>query len=379
MKILFATGIYPPDAGGPATYTRTMARALSSQGHEIQVVAYGEKDGVDEKDGYPVERIGRNTLLPLRYKKFEDAVYRRAREADIVYLQGPVSEGFPGIRAAKRAKKPTVMKVVGDYAWEIYAGNGGVELLDHFIKHRHTGKIRLLEWIERWSVNQADRVIVPSPYLETVVIEHWKRDRATTHMIPNAAEPLPDGQPRGELRRHFGIEDRRVMLTAVRAVPWKACDFIIKLLPDLPDDVLFVLAGDGPLLEDWKQLAVTSGVADRVRFLGKVDRASLADWYRAADLFVLPSSYEGFANVIPEAVSTGLPVLASHIVGNADAMEYFGPDVVRLAAYQSREEWLSYLKQPWPKRQNEAFSPKFTLTVPDMVEKTLEVLKGATL
>src|SRR3989338_723969 len=127
MKILLATGIYPPDAGGPATFTRAFARAALSSEHEVQVVAYGEKDGIEHVDGYPVERIGRNRNILARYWKFADTVRRRARLVDVVYLQGPVSEGLPGTIGAMLAGKSTVMKVVGDYAWEMYQGTGNGE------------------------------------------------------------------------------------------------------------------------------------------------------------------------------------------------------------------------------------------------------------
>jgi glycosyltransferase involved in cell wall biosynthesis len=373
MRILLATGIYPPDAGGPATYTRALARALASSGvHQVQVVCYGDRDAADEKDGYPVERIGRNHVLLVRYAKFFFAVRRRARNADVVYLQGPVSEGLPGTLGAVAAARPTVLKVVGDYAWEVYAGNGGAELLDEFLTKPHAGKIRWIERVERWTASRARRLIVPSQYLKTVVMK-WGvgSDRVTT--IYNAVEPLPAGGMRDELRRTFGVADHRVMLTSVRAVAWKGVDFLIGLLSDLPQDVFLAVAGDGPQLEEWKKLVKQHDLTARVRFMGRMERAALADWYRAADLFVLASGYEGFPHVVAEAASLGLPSFVSDRGGNPETQAIFGADLIRVLPYQDRDAWLNSLKGTWPARTD---AKQDALSFDQMISETVSTLNA---
>lgn len=124
MRILLASGIYPPDAGGPATYTRALARALVARGHEARVLCYADTDRMDEGDGFIVERISRALPLWRRYWSYLKAVKRIAPYVDLIYLQGPGSEGFPGMIAARYCGKKTVMKIVGDYAWEMYRQEG---------------------------------------------------------------------------------------------------------------------------------------------------------------------------------------------------------------------------------------------------------------
>lgn len=378
MTVLIATGIYPPDAGGPATYSRALARALVSLGHEVQVVAYGEKDGIEHADGYPVERIGRNRNMPRRYWKFADAVRRRAPLCDVVYLQGPVSEGLPGTIGAWLAKKPVVMKVVGDYAWEVYrqvvrsSGRQDVrkEMLDEFLMRRHRGSVRLLEWVERWTARRAKRVIVPSRYLASVV-KAWGVPDERVRAAYNAAETLPAGKTREEARRTLGMEGKRVMFTAVRCVPWKGVDFIIGLMRNLSDDIVFVVAGDGPSLDGWKKQAAELGVSGRVRFAGRLDRGVLSDWYRAADLFVLPSGYEGFPHVVPEAASVGLPSFVSDRGGNPETRELLG-DLVRVLPYGDVGAWRVALSGPWPERTQPVVPD--ALKFENMMKQTLDVL-----
>lgn len=378
MRILLATGIYPPDAGGPATYTRALARALASQGHSVAVVAYGDQAS---EESYSVERISRNQSTFFRYWKFMLAVWRRAKEVDVVYLQGPVSEGLPGTLGAILAGKPTVMKVVGDYAWESYMLDSIVgatlrgrpdhaELLDEFLTHAHPGKIGWVERIERWTAKRAKRIITPSHYLKDVV-QKWGIPENRIDVIYNGIEPLDQGRNREEARDAFGIKDKRVLLTVVRAVPWKGGDFIINLLPDLPSDVIFAVAGDGPSLNFWKSEAERLHVSDRVRFLGRLERLELAEWYRAADLFILATGYEGFSHVAVEAGMMGLPMYLSDKGGNTETRKMF-PTNTKVLPYADREAWLHALNGAWATRGNTSGSG---VRHQDMVSDTINVLK----
>ncbi len=386
MKILLATGIYPPDAGGPATYTRGLARALVERGHEVEVVCYADpteitnhKSQITKNIQYPVTRISRSLPLPFRYLAFAWKVFRRARaiNADLVYLQGPVSEGFPGTIGAMLAGKPTVMKIVGDYAWEIYQGafleSGETgELLYEFVTQRHRGKVGQLERIERWTAKRARRIITPSVYLQHIV-QLWGVPKERISVIYNAISDFPSGKDRASFRAERGLEASRVVFTAVRAVPWKNIDFIISLLPDLPKEIILVIAGDGPCLEVWKAEVERLHLGERVRFEGRCDRGRVGEWYRAADLFVLPSGYEGFAHVIPEATSQGLPSFVSDQGGNPETQTLLGQSCVTVLPYLDRERWLAALRASWPERCHSALPDVLRFDV--MVERTEDVLK----
>lgn len=171
----------------------------------------------------------------------------------------------------------------------------------------------------------------------------WGVSENKIRVIYNSVPPLPETQEREALRARFGCADRQVALTAVRAVPWKRVDFLIEAFVGLPASSLLVVAGDGPCLEDWKKLAKAKGLGERVRFLGRADRKTLAEWYRAADIFALPSSYEGFPYVVAEAVSTGLPCLVSDRGGNPETAELF-PGYVTVLPLDDRDAWQDALR-----------------------------------
>lgn len=380
MKILLATGIYPPDAGGPATYTRGLARALVERGHEVEVVCYADDDwdrrtGNDEMGiSIEVHRVFRSLPLLRRYFDYFKQVYFRARTADLVYLQGPVSEGLPGALATWLTGNPYFLKVVGDYAWEVYMqsdddGGRGKESLDEFLQREHKGKIGWIEKAERLVARGAKRVIVPSVYLRRVV-RRWGVLKERISVINNAVSVFPIGLDRDVFRRDRGLENKKVIFTAVRAVPWKNIDFIIRLIPSLADDAIFVIAGEGPLYDEWKDLACEMDLETRVRFVGKLNKREMGEWYRAADVFVLPSDYEGFPHVIPEAASFGLPCLVSDMCGNPETEHHF-PTLVRILPYLDTGAWISALNNVKIRR---AVKVPERLHFDQMIELTMSVL-----
>lgn len=102
--------------------------------------------------------------------------------------------------------------------------------------------------------------------------------------------------------------------------------FIEHVLPLLPPDVHYWLAGDGPEGERIMSVARRRGVADRVRLLGRVSEEDLELLYLGSDLFIMPNvpvpgDMEGFGVVMLEAGLCGLPTIASRLEGITDVIE----------------------------------------------------------
>jgi len=99
----------------------------------------------------------------------------------------------------------------------------------------------------------------------------------------------------------------------------KGHHLIIEALTSLPDATLLI-AGGGRDESQLKKLAQSHGLANRVRFLGVVPHEELASLYSAADVLVLASSREGWANVLLEAMACGTPVVATDIWGTGEVV-----------------------------------------------------------
>lgn len=90
----------------------------------------------------------------------------------------------------------------------------------------------------------------------------------------------------------------------------------------LREDVDFVLAGDGPLMKELKDNVLNSGLEDRIKLIGRVNRKDIVELYRNATLFAFPSYYEGLPGSLLEAMSCELPIVATKVPGNIELIEH---------------------------------------------------------
>ncbi len=323
MKLVIATGTFAPDTSGPATYVAELAPALQQRGWQVSVVTYG--DGPTEYP-YPVHRVSRRHPLLIRYWLYMVTVYQQAAVADLVYIQGPVSEGLPGMLGAWLAGKKFVLKVVGDYAWEqARVQSGDARGIDEFqaTPRQDRGRVRVWRRIERWVARRAQLVITPSRYLEGIVAG-WGVEQQRRRVILNAFHrPHVSAAPREQLRQQLGL-NLPTLVTVGRRVPWKHVDGIIRALPEIQQQVpgtKLVVIGDGPELGKLRADATASGVAQHVTFTGQLPFAQTFDYLAAADCLILNSSYEGLSHVLLEAMAAGIPIVATDVCGNGEVIE----------------------------------------------------------
>lgn len=111
----------------------------------------------------------------------------------------------------------------------------------------------------------------------------------------------------------------RTLLSVGYLIERKGHHLIIEALSSLPDVRLYI-AGDGEMSAQLNKLAVNTGVADRVTFLGALDRETLCRYMVAADALVLASSREGMANVLLESIACGTPVIATPLWGTPEVV-----------------------------------------------------------
>jgi teichuronic acid biosynthesis glycosyltransferase TuaC len=123
---------------------------------------------------------------------------------------------------------------------------------------------------------------------------------------------------RESVRRRFGLSGT-VLLSVGHVGRRKGHHLAVEALRELPEATLLI-AGDGWYESGLRELAVSFGVQERVRFVGHVDQGELKDYYNAADALVLASSREGIANVLMESMACGTPVIATAVWGTPEAV-----------------------------------------------------------
>jgi len=151
--------------------------------------------------------------------------------------------------------------------------------------------------------------------------------RRPVRVVPNGADTENCRPwPRAEMRREFGLPEQGQILSYVgKLVPRKGVDTLIEALAILArrpaGAPLLAAAGAGEQRPALEARAAELGLADRVRFVGKVDHDRVGRWMAAGDLFVLPSLSEGLPTVVCEAMNCGVPVVATAVDGT--------PEIVR--------------------------------------------------
>jgi glycosyltransferase involved in cell wall biosynthesis len=140
--------------------------------------------------------------------------------------------------------------------------------------------------------------------------------RIPVRVIPNAVSP-PTSRDRTESRRRLDIDpDVPVALCIARLAPLKRHDLLLDAWSRLPAPTTLLCAGEGSLMHALEQQAARLGISDRVRFLGP--RADI-DWLLAAsDLVTLASDREGLPMSVIEAMTAGVPVVATRVGGLAE-------------------------------------------------------------
>lgn len=184
---------------------------------------------------------------------------------------------------------------------------------------RLPGITRLYEWLQERTVRRFDAVIAVSrPLGERLIDIGIPPDRL--HTVPNGWSRVCQPVDRESARGALGLEgDGPVIGWVGRLVPAKGCDIFLDALARLEGtDVRAVVIGDGPLRAALEQRAGSLNLLGRVKFLG--NRQDASRFFTAFDLFVLSSRTEGTPIVLFEAMSAGVPIVATTVGGVPDVL-----------------------------------------------------------
>ncbi len=315
MRIIIATPIYPPEIGGPATYTKELCERIAGA-HDITVITY-----TNSADAFPHTHlipVGKGRPLPVRLAVFFVKLLRASKSADIIYVQNAMAAGLPVALVHVLTGIPFVLKFVGDEAWErATQEQRTTKRLEEFMEKPDGGiKTRLMMMIQGFVLRRAAIVTTPSAYLSEALIRTYKVKKENSIVNYNAAEnaeiiPFPTSRVPHQIA------------TTARLVAWKGIDGIIRALDILKKkfpDARLVVAGDGPELEKLKKLAEDFAVSDSVDFLGNISRAETWQLRKNSEVYVLNSTYEGLPHTVLTSFAAEIPMVATNIPGTNEAV-----------------------------------------------------------
>lgn len=317
MHLLLVNYEFPPIGGGAATATEKIAQSLVAQGHQVSVMtsAFRNLCGETEEFGVAVIRIPTLRRRTDRSNMFEMATFilsaltalgsvirRRRPDALICFFSMPC--GPIGWWVKRRWGLPYVVSLRGG---DVPGTEGGLGQI-----HRLLGPLR------RMVLRNAVAVVANS---EGLRILSERVDPVQVQVIQNGVDS------------QFFVSHQRIQtgnagyrfLFVGRLNDQKNVALLLRAFAGIcsgsgRSTYTLTVVGDGPLRESLADEARQLGISSDVEWLGWQAREALPGIYGRSDCLVNPSHYEGMPNVVLEAMSCGLPIIASNVAGNRDVV-----------------------------------------------------------
>lgn len=330
-----------PDTGGQVVFVLELARRFAAAGFEVDIVTrrfanQPETDHISE--GLRIWRIpfgGREFIrkedMHDHLDEFVSRFTAAVQDSGITYQwvgSHYWDAGYAGGRIAANLDLPHVHTPHSLGSWKRANTPGDPEELERLYRFGE----RILTETE--TLQRADAVVATSRYQSRLIINDYGVPADRIFTIPPGIDeerysPVT-AQESLALRDRFGFGPYDVYSVG-RAADNKGYDLLIRTLPELrrqiPDARLQLAVGAGSEADDerisqWKALAAELGVAEHVNWLGHIGDDEMADYYRAAPVFALPSRYEPFGMTAAEAMACGTPTVVTIHGGLEESLDF---------------------------------------------------------
>jgi glycosyltransferase involved in cell wall biosynthesis len=316
--------------------------------------------GIDANEANVVSRVGISEYAyQVLLKLYEFRRDNKINHSFVIYLKSQPLEGLPTptdwweykivkptklwtqlglpFNLLRTFKKPDVFLSLTHYLPRFTTIPTVVSVMDlsfvHFPQTFRRGELYQLTRWTKYSVKMAKKVITISQSSKNDIIKTYKVDAKDVKVVHLGLKELSMETTPNNLKK-FGITGRFILFVGTLQ-PRKNIIRLIKAFSLLPQDLkdthqLVIIGRKGWLYEDILKTPSMLGVEDQVLFLESVTDRDLPLFYKKAEVFVLPSLYEGFGLPILEAMRFGCPVVTSNVSSlpeaGGDAALYFNPE-----------------------------------------------------
>ena len=317
LSILMIAPQFRPLIGGYERAAERLSLELVRQGHEVTVIAERRDrrwldteflHGLKIRRLWCVYRPGLHMLTSLAsYACY--MIWRRS-EYDLIHVHQYGSHAALAVALGGLLKKPVVLKLTSTSREGIGSNQAG-----------RTWKDRVVTALLR----KVDLCIAPTGLAENEAIRFGIAAERIA-VIPNGIDITVykpcEATERERLRARLGLTTEQTALYMGRLSyaknPEGLIDAWATLHANMPDARLLIV-GDGPLRASVERRIQRYQLGDVITLVG--EQVNTPEWYAVADMFVLPSHYEGLSNSLIEAMSCGLPVVSTRVSGSTEILE----------------------------------------------------------
>ena len=321
MRIAFFTNCYKPLVNGVITSISSLKEAYERKGHEVYVFAPRVEDYIDQEKNvfrYRSVNITNKVKYPLPIPlSFKVKKVINEFNPDIVHIHHPFLLSSAAIMYGKKLGIPKILTIhtqYEQYAYYIYP-----------IPERVTHEA--IKMIISNLAYKTDCITTPSASMKKIIENYGIKNRI--EVIPNAIHLISfkedDELKRTEIKKKYNLkEDNKIILFVGRIASEKSIDKVIKALAIIKkrnsSKEKLLIVGNGPAMDELKQLTRSLKVEEDVIFTGTVSYEEIQHYYKMAYVFTIASTTETFGIVTIEALASGVPVVAVKAPGAADIL-----------------------------------------------------------
>jgi len=321
MRIAFFTNCYKPLVNGVVTSISSLKEAYERKGHEVYIFAPRVEDYLDqEKNVFRYRSV--NLTSKVKYPLPIPLSFRAKKvitefNPDIVHFHHPFLLSLPAIMYGRKLGIPKILTIHTQYEQYAYYVSPVPERVTH----------EAIKMIISNLAYKTDCITTPSASMKKIIENYGIKNRI--EVIPNAIHLISfkedDELKRTEIRKKYNLkENDKIILFVGRVASEKSIDRIIKALAIIKkrntDKEKLLIVGNGPAMDELKQLARTLKVEEDVIFAGTISYEEIQHYYKMAYVFTIASTTETFGIVTIEALASGVPVVAVKAPGAADIL-----------------------------------------------------------
>ncbi|MFH1522952.1 MAG: glycosyltransferase [Patescibacteria group bacterium] len=346
LKILIATGIFPPDLGGPATMLEALIYSLEKQDIKVKVITYSDSK---LNSGNKIIKINRKQNSLKKLIKYFLKMRKLSTWADIIYATDTYSVGYFAYLIKKITGKKYIIRFAGDSAWETAVSKGWTDdYIVDFQKKVYNKEIEKLKERRKKIIVNADKIIAVSKFIGDIA-ETIGASKDKVKVIYNSMDFMKNTEVSDreviKIKNKYG-QNSKIIITSCRLTSWKGVDGIIKIMPELVKNigkVNFLVLGDGPELDNLKALSSKLDLRNNVYFLGRLPEEETYKYFKAADLYILNTNYEAMSHALLNVMRYETPIITTNIGGNPEVIENNKEGI--LINYNNKEELLRAAKK----------------------------------